>query len=169
MAGPCPHSWESLYMRCHVGCGTLTGDGLTKYIQNDANEWMTQSLEKSNWFEIKNKTEDRGQSIPKSVVTYRADKLTNSKWGKFWLWSEIWPWRSRSITPQNDRVLNEGGLLHLWSKFGDSSLNGWWSIARTNLVTDGRTEGRIDGRTDGRADAGNDNTRRPKLASGKNG
>ena len=25
-----------------------------------------------------------------------------------------------------------------------------------------------DGRTDGRTDAGNDNTRRPKLASGKN-
>ena len=26
-----------------------------------------------------------------------------------------------------------------------------------------------DGRTDGRTDGGNDNTRRPKLASGKNG
>ena len=44
-------------------------------------------------------------------------------------------------------------LLHIWSKFGDPSLNGWWVIARTNLVTDGRT--------DGRTDAGNDNARRP--------
>ena len=82
---------------------------------------------------------------------------TSSKWAKFLLWSSIWPWRSWSIVPQNNRDLNQG-LLHLWSKFGDPSLNGWWVIARTNLVTDGLT--------DGRTDAGNDNTRRPKLASG---
>ena len=80
---------------------------------------------------------------------------TSSKWSKFWLWPLIWPWRSRLIAPQNNRDLNQG-VLHLWSKFGDPSLNGWWVIARTNLVTDGRT------------DRGNDNTRRPKLASGNN-
>ena len=57
--------------------------------------------------------------------------------------------------PKNNRDLNQG-LLHLCTKFGDPSLNRWWVIARTNLVTDGRT------------DAGNDNTRRPILASGKN-
>ena len=34
-------------------------------------------------------------------------------------------------------------FLHLWSKFGDPSLNGWWVIARTNLVTDGLTDGRL--------------------------
>ena len=28
-------------------------------------------------------------------------------------------------------LLNQG-LLHLWSKFGDPSSNGWWVIARTN-------------------------------------
>ena len=56
------------------------------------------------------------------------DKL---RMGKFWLWSSIWPWRSRSIVPQNNRDLNQG-LLHLWSKFGDPSLNGWWVIARTS-------------------------------------
>ena len=43
---------------------------------------------------------------------------TSSKWGKFWLWSYIWPWRSRSITPKNNRDLNQG-LLHLWYWFGD--------------------------------------------------
>ena len=83
---------------------------------------------------------------------------TSSKWGKFWLWSSIWPWRSRSIIPQNNRALNQG-LLHLWSTFGDHSLNGWWVIARTNSwLTDTRTH----------THAGNDNTRRPKLASCKN-
>ena len=55
----------------------------------------------------------------------------NSKWGKFGLSYQIWPWRSRSITPQNNRDLNQG-ILHLWTKFGDPHLN--WSrvMARTN-------------------------------------
>ena len=66
---------------------------------------------------------------------------TNSKWGTFWLWSSIWPWKSQSIVPQNNRDLNQG-LLHLWSKFGDPSLNRSWVIARTNLVTDGLTDRR---------------------------
>ena len=83
---------------------------------------------------------------------------TSSKWGKIWLWSSIWPWRSRSIIPQNNRALNQG-ILHLWSKCGDPSLNGWWVITRTNSwLADTRTH----------THAGNDNTRGPKLASGKN-
>ena len=45
--------------------------------------------------------------------------------------SYIWPWRSRSTAPQNNKDLNQG-LLHLWAKFGDPSLNGWWVIVRTS-------------------------------------
>ena len=72
---------------------------------------------------------------------------TSSKWGKFWLWSSIWPWRSQSIIPQNNRSLNQG-LLYLWSKFGDPSLNGWWVIVRTNLwLTDTRTHTHIQATT----------------------
>ena len=85
---------------------------------------------------------------------------TSSKWGKFWLLSSIWFWSSRSIIPKNNRDLNQG-LLHLWSKFGDSSLNGWWVTARTSWwLTDRHTH------THTHTHAGNDNTRRPKLASG---
>ena len=36
---------------------------------------------------------------------------------------------SSSINPQNNRDLNQG-ILHLWSKFGGPSLNGWWFISR---------------------------------------
>ena len=62
------------------------------------------------------------------------------------------------VPPKNNRDLNQG-ILHIWSKFGDSSLNGWWVIARTSSwLTDTQTH----------THAGNDNTRRPKLASGKN-
>ena len=56
---------------------------------------------------------------------------TSSKWGKIRLPSIIWPWSSRLITPQNDRHLNQG-VLHLYFKFGDSSLNGWWVIMQTS-------------------------------------
>ena len=53
--------------------------------------------------------------------------------------NSIWPWRSRSIAPQNNRALNQG-LLHLWSRFGDPSLIGWWIITRTrSWLTDTRT------------------------------
>ena len=59
------------------------------------------------------------------------------------------------LSQKNNWDLNQV-VLHLWFKVGDPSLNGRWVIARTNLVTDGRM------------DRGNDNTWRPKLASGKN-
>ena len=45
--------------------------------------------------------------------------------------NQNWTWRSRSIAPQNNRDLNQG-ILHLWSKFGDPSLNGWWIMVRTS-------------------------------------
>ena len=48
--------------------------------------------------------------------------------------------------PQNNKDLNQG-LLHLWSKFGDPSLNGCWVIAQTNLVTDGLTDRRTQATT----------------------
>ena len=32
--------------------------------------------------------------------------------------------------PQNDRDLNQV-ILHIWSKFGDPSLNGWWVMVQT--------------------------------------
>ena len=85
---------------------------------------------------------------------------TISKYGNFLLLGWIWPWSSRSITPQNNRDLNQGVLL-FWSKFGDSSLNGWQVIARTSKWLP-HTQ------THRQTDAANDNTRRSKLASGKN-
>ena len=63
------------------------------------------------------------------------------------------------LTPQNNKDLNQGVLL-FWSKFGDSSLNGWQVIVRTSKWLP-HTQ------THTQTDAGNDNTRRPKLASGK--
>ena len=83
---------------------------------------------------------------------------TSSKWGK------IRPWWSGSITPKTYRHLNQG-VLRLSSKFGDSSVNGWWVIVSyraDKLVIDTHTH------TNRHTDAGDDNTRRPKLASGKN-
>ena len=89
---------------------------------------------------------------------------TSSKWGEFRLSSKIWPWRSQSITPKNNRHLNQG-VLRLSSKFGDSSVNGWWVIVRTSKWL---IHTQTHGHTGRHTDAGDDNTRRPKLASGKN-
>ena len=82
---------------------------------------------------------------------------TNLKWGKFWLKGSIWPWRSQSMITQNNKALNQG-LLHLCSKFGDPSLKQLMSYRMDKLVIDGHTD----------THTGNDNTRRTKLASGKN-
>ena len=77
------------------------------------------------------------------------------KWTGFWnlVKFDIW-------NPENNRDLNQV-ILHLWSKFGDPSLNGGRVIARTSwglTHTYGHTQ----------TDAGNDNTRKPKLVSDKN-
>ena len=58
---------ESVYVQCHVECVALTGNGLTKYIQTDANEKWDANFGKINRFEIKNKREHQGQSSPKSI------------------------------------------------------------------------------------------------------
>ena len=61
----------------------------------------------------------------------------------FLLWPYIWP--SPPPPPPKKKKSNKDlqlGVLHPCSKFGDPSLNGWRVIARTNLVTDGRTDGR---------------------------
>ena len=137
-------------------------------------------------FAIKIWIEDQFQSSPKlvgiwtvqrcifvpnlEIVTSIGGELWHAqaqKWGKFWLWSSIWPWRSRSITPQNNRDLNQG-LLHLLSKFGDPSLNGWWVIARTSKClphtqTDGRTDGHTARQTQATTMPGGQNWPRVKM------
>ena len=58
-------------------------------------------------------------------------------------------------------------LLHLWYTFGDPSLNEWLIIAQTKLVTHGRPDRRTSGHRPTQTNGGKDNTRSPKLASGK--
>ena len=64
------------------------------------------------------------------------------------------------MNPPNYSDLNHG-ILHLWSKFGDSSFNGWWIIAQTNSWF-------MPTHIHGQTDAGKDNTWRPKLVLSKN-
>ena len=57
----------------------------------------------------------------------------------------------------SDCDLNQG-VLHPWSEFGNSSLNGWQVITHNK-------SGFTHPRTNTQAEAGNDNTRRPELDS----
>ena len=117
--------------------------------------------------EIKNESEDQGKSSPKSIGTLTVLRCitdfpwwwlvtqTSSKWGKFLLLSSLWPWRFRSIDPQNNRDLHQGVY-----------------ISGPNLVILAETVDKlspdklvIDG-TQTHTHAGNDNTQRPKPTSG---
>ena len=165
--------WANIYVHSYLGCGTdpvssvfLQVSQIFQRRKSDANKQD---------FENKLNLTCHAQSTPKKTgiltkvfstsdpnfvaLTWTGDELSRGQAQngvnfdfevKFDLEGQ------GQSPPQNNSDLNQG-LLH--SKFGDPSLNGWWVIARTNLVTDGLT--------DGRTDAGNDNTRRPILASGK--
>ena len=65
---------------------------------------------------------------------------------------------------ENNRNLDQGDL-HIWSNFGDPSLNGSRFIVRTNKWLVHRL---THARTHTHTDAGNGNTPRAKMASGKN-
>ena len=69
---------------------------------------------------------------------------TSSKCGKFWLWSSIWPWRSRSITPKNNRDLNQG----LYTNGSNLVILAWTGdeLSRRQ-ASDYRTHGRTDTQT----------------------
>ena len=68
------------------------------------------------------------------VVWWLCIASSGETW-KFDFLSQIWPWRSRSIAPQNNRGLNQN-IFHLWSQFGDPSLNGWWVVVQTSSEWD---------------------------------
>ena len=85
---------------------------------------------------------------------------TSSKWGKFWLLSSIWHWSSRSIVPKIIGILTKvfyisGPNLVILAWVVDELLHGQADDWRTDTRTHTHTH------------TGNDNTRRPKLASGK--
>ena len=90
---------------------------------------------------------------------------TSGKWGKFWLLKLNSTLKVKIDCPQNNRDHLNQGVLHLWSKFGDPSLNVFRVIARTSKWL---THKHTHGHTDTPTDADNGNTRGPKLASGKN-
>ena len=129
-------------------------------------------------FEIKNEIEGQSQSSPKFSGILRVLRCIFGPNLEIlsWIGGEWWHGQAQNmaifyfevkfdlqvqgqLTPQTIGF-NQGVLL-LWSKFGDSSLNGWQVIARTNKWLP-HTQ------THTQTNAGNDNTKRPKLASGNN-
>ena len=113
-------------------------------------------------FKIENEIEDQDQAIPKLIgiltqvfctfgpnlviLAWTGNELScrQAQNGVTFDFEVKFDFEGQSQSPpQNNRNLNQG-LLHLWSKFGDPSLNGWWVIARTSkrlphTRTDGRT------------------------------
>ena len=105
-------------------------------------------------FKIENEIEDQDQSIPKliGILTQVFCTFGPNLVILAWIGDELSCRQAQNgvtfdfeakfdLEGQNNRDLNQG-LIHLWSKFGDPSLNGWWVIARTSKwLPHGRTDG----------------------------
>ena len=89
-----------------------------------------------------------------------ARQTSSSELAKIWLKLHL-TLNVKVNHPQNKWDLYQV-VLHLWSKFGDPSLNGWWVIAWRYSMTLGRTDGHT------HTDIDNNNTLMSKLASGRN-
>ena len=95
----------------------------------------------------------QAQSTPKTLRTLTkvfclnegwVIARTSSKWGKFWLWSSIWHWKSRSITPKTIGILTKvfytygpNLVILAWTGVELSRGQTWW---RTDWRTDGRSQ-----------------------------
>ena len=152
-----------------------TGDGLTKFYKNSANKFGRKT-----GFKIENEIEDQDQSIPKLIgiltqvfctfgpnlviLAWTGDGVIvprSSKWGNFWFEVKFDLEGQGQSPPKTIGILTKvfytyGPNLVILAWTGDELSRGQASDYRTHERTDTQT------------DAGNDNTRRPKLASGKN-
>ena len=100
-------------------------------------------------FEIKNWIEDQFQSSPKLVGFWTVLRyifvpnleIVTLIGGELWhgqaqngvnfdFWVQFDLEGQGQLPPKTIGILTK--VLHLWSKFGDPSLNGWWAIARTS-------------------------------------
>ena len=164
----------TLYWWCDLkandGLTEEDSDGLTKYVQK---------VQFGIGFEIENEIEGQCWSSPKliriltvlryilgpnlGILTSIGGELScgQAQNGVNFYFKFNLIFKVKVNELQNNRDLNQCAL-HFWSKSGDSSVNGWQVIAE-KLGVEAHTG------TQTQTDAGNDNTRRPKLASGKNG
>ena len=162
---------ESAYVQSHVGCGTLTGDGLSIYKTIQMN-----SLVEKAGFEIKNETAGHRQSSPKSIGILKVLRCI------FGPNLEILTLISCDLLHrQAQNVIN----FYIEVQFdlesqGQSTpkiigiLTKVFCICGPNLVILAWTDDKLsciqarDWRPHTHIDTGDDNTRRPKLALGKN-
>ena len=96
-------------------------------------------------------------------MTYRAKKLTCSKWGKFWFWVQF------DLEGQGQSPHKTIGILtKVFYISGPNLVILAWTVDELSCgqAHDWRTHGHTHTYT--HTHAGNDNTRRPKLAPGKN-
>ena len=95
-------------------------------------------------------------------MTYGAENITSSNWGKHFDFEVKF-----DLKGQDQSTPKTIGILPMvFYTYGPNLVILAWT---GNELSCGKKlgDGRADGRTDGRTYAGNDNTRMPKLASGK--
>ena len=168
------HNVQSIAMKADRSSALLSLNTLQTTVSLNVYKNGANKFGRKKGFKIENEFEDQDQLIPKStgiltelrcIFGQNLEILTSigGKWScgqaqnsvnfdfqvKFDLEGQ------GQSTPKTIGILTKM-FLHVWFKFGDSSWNQSQVIARTSSWL-----------APTRTDAGNDNTRRPKLASGK--
>ena len=167
---------------------SVTSDGLTKCIQamvslniykNSANKFGRKT-----GFKIENEIEDQDQSIPKLIgiltqvfctfgpnlviLAWTGDELScrQAQNGVTFDFEVKFDLEGQCQSPPK----TIGILTKVFYTYGPNLVILAWTGDELShgQASDYRTHGWTDGWTDTQTDAGNDNTRRPKLASGKN-
>ena len=139
--------WESAHVRSHVGCGRVH---LTLLLHVPQIFQRCKSDTNKQDFEIKLNLTYQARSTPKIIgmltmlfctsglnmviLALTGDELSRGQAQNgvnFYFEVNLTLEVKVNHPHQNNRELKQG-LLHLWSKFGDPSLNGWLVIMRTS-------------------------------------
>ena len=109
---------------CAVQCGMWNSHWRwSHWIYTKRRKWMRDTkFGKNNWFEIKNKTEDRGQSIPKSIGILTVPRCIFGQNSDFIQWWFIA--RTNSQTQNGVNSSDYFGMIELWN--GHFSF--WYSL-----------------------------------------
>ena len=139
--------WAYIYVRSHLGCGTDSVSSVFLHVSQIFQRRKSDANKQD--FENKLNLTCHAQSTPKTTgiltkvfstsgpnlvaLAWTGDELSRRESQnninfdfevKFYL-------EGQGQSPPNTiEILTK--VLHLWSKFGDPSLNGWWVIARTS-------------------------------------
>ena len=153
--------WANICVRSHLGCGTDSVSSVFLQVSQIFQKRKSDANKQD--FENKFNLTGHAQSTPKTTGISNKVFITSGSnlVALAWTGDELSRGQAQNgvnfdfqvkfdLEGQGQSPPKTIGILtkvFYTSKFGDLSLNGWWVIARTNLVTDGQTDGQTQATT----------------------